>query len=641
MTIYRQLGLAVLFSALAALAVSLFAALYHARQYLETQLAEKNRDNAAALALALSRPDTTAADVAAAAAALFASGQYALVQVIDVQGRPIADHTRREQESGAPAWFVELMPIRALPGEAQISAGWVPIGTVTLLSDSRFAYAALWKTAISMTATIVIAGFICLALVGFILGRLRQPMRDVIEQARAITEHRFITIPEPKAPELKQLAAAMNDTVTRLRQYFEDEARRFEVLRREANFDPLTGLANRNFFLASLDHALSAEDSLYGGLAIVRLPELAALNRERGRETTDQVLRAVGRTLSELSPQCLGIYAGRLAGADFGLMLPAGCAAEEMLVALMDDIARAIEPIAARRLALAIGHTPFSRGESPARVLARVDAALAAAESAGGQTIRLTPPDAQSELPVSAEEWRAALRRALQQGQALKLVHHDLRTNDAMQIHHECPLRIRLDANSDWLPASRFLPLAERLGLVQELDLAALELALAELEAQPELDGLWLNLSARSIADPEFRRQMLRLLERHPDAARRLWLEIPEAGGLRQLPALRELARSLKPLGAHLGLEHYGHHFNQIGLLYDLGLDFLKVDSSFIQDVDQNPGNQAFLAGLCEIAHRIGMKVYAEGVETAAERACLKTLGFDGVTGAAVRESQT
>ncbi|MFA5083349.1 MAG: EAL domain-containing protein, partial [Hydrogenophilaceae bacterium] len=131
---------------------------------------------------------------------------------------------------------------------------------------------------------------------------------------------------------------------------------------------------------------------------------------------------------------------------------------------------------------------------------------------------------------------------------------------------------------------------------------------------------------------------MMKLLEQHPDSRQRLWLEIPETGGLRRLVALRDLARDLKPLGCHLGLEHYGHHFNQIGLLYDLGLDFLKVDPGFIQGIDGNPGNQAFLTGLCEIAHRIGIQVYAEGVETEAELAKLAEIGFDGVTGVAVRE---
>ena len=114
-------------------------------------------------------------------------------------------------------------------------------------------------------------------------------------------------------------------------------------------------------------------------------------------------------------------------------------------------------------------------------------------------------------------------------------------------------------------------------------------------------------------------------------------LEIPEASGLSRLNALRELSRDLKPLECRLGLEHYGHHFNRIGLLYALGRDFLKVDASFIQGLDSNPGNQAFLAGLCEIAHRIGIQVFAEGVERQEELDKLNELGFDGASGLLVR----
>jgi len=181
------------------------------------------------------------------------------------------------------------------------------------------------------------------------------------------------------------------------------------------------------------------------------------------------------------------------------------------------------------------------------------------------------------------------------------------------------------------------VPISDRLGLVRELDLNTLRLAIAELEADEELSGLWINLSAKAVGDAEFRVRLLDLLGNHPACRDRLWLEIPEAGGLARLEALRELSRDLKPLGCRIGLEHYGHQFNQIGRLYDLGLDFLKVDASFIHGLDGNPGNQAFLAGLLEIAHRIGMLVFAEGVEREQELAKVLELGFDGTSGAAVR----
>ena len=638
MSMYRQIWLSILVSALLALLASLFASLYNARDYLEAQLAMKNRDNAAALALALNRPEADANEAVVAATALFESGQYELVQIVDPGGKMLVQHIAREADLGAPGWFVNWLTIRSLPGEAQLSAGWTPIGTLTLMSHGGFAYAALWRTALTMSSAVFIAGLLGGLLVSLVLRRIRRPMEAVIEQARAITEHRFVTIPEPDIPEMKQLAAAMNDTVGRLREQFEDEAERYESLRRVANYDLLTGLANRTFFLASLDHALEADESLFGALAILRLPQLGQINREQGRETADDLLHRVGRCIGELTPTCAGTYAGRLTGADFGLLLPAGCDIDGLLHGLLDELLKTLEPMLGRDIAIAIGVSAFSRGDNPTRLLARIDAAVAAAESAGGQRIVQAPADADPNLPATATEWRAALRYALSESGTLKLVHHTLRLNGDPAPHRECPLRIRVREDGEWLPASRFMPLAERLGLVQELDLAALGLALDELDADVHLGGLWVNLSARSIADPGFVAAMKTLLEQHPESRTRLWLEIPESGGLRRLSELRALARDLKPFGCHLGLEHYGHHFNQIGLLYDLGLDFFKVDPAFVQGIDQNSCNQAFLAGLCEVAHRIGIQVYAEGVETEAELAKLGELGFDGVTGVAVRE---
>lgn len=639
MSMYRQLWLSILVSALLALLASLAASLWNARDYLETQLAMKNRDNAVALALALSRPDTDANDVRVAATALFNSGQYELVQVVDPAGRMLVEQVSRDTDPGAPQWFVDWLTVRSLPGRAEISVAWQPLGTVTLMSRSQFAYQSLWHTAVTMTAAVALAGLLGGVLVSLVLRRSRRPMQAVIEQARAITEHRFVTIPEPAVPEFRQLAAAMNDTVGRLREQFEEDARRYEGLRREANFDPLTGLANRTFFLASLDHALAAEDSLYGALAIIRLPHVDRINRGQGREVADELLRRAGRAIAELTPYCVGTYAGRLTGADFGLMLPVGCDTAALSEELLAKLREAVEPLAVGDDGeIDIGYGAFMRGEPPTRLLARVDAAVAWAQSSGGNRACQAAADSEPGLPVTATEWRSALRYALQDGNALKLVHHSIQIQGDPNSHRECPLRIRIRDDGEWLPASRFLPLAERLGLVQELDLAALALALEELDGDTGLGGLWVNLSAQSIADAGFLREMRALLDQHPDSRQRLWLEVPETGGLRRLAALRDLARELKPLGCHLGLEHYGHHFNQIGLLYDLGLDFLKVDPAFVHGIDGNAGNQAFLTGLCEIAHHIGIQVYAEGVETEAELARLTEIGFDGVTGVAVRE---
>jgi EAL domain-containing protein (putative c-di-GMP-specific phosphodiesterase class I) len=178
---------------------------------------------------------------------------------------------------------------------------------------------------------------------------------------------------------------------------------------------------------------------------------------------------------------------------------------------------------------------------------------------------------------------------------------------------------------------------AERLKLTPQLDLAAVALGLDELEAKPQLTGLAINLSASSIQLPEFRLSLHKLLHRRP-GTQRLWLEVAESGALAHFDAFKALCNDLRGVGCKLGLEHFGRQFSEIGRLHDLGLDYIKVDGSFVRGLDGNAGNQAFLKGLSTIAHSIGLQVIAEGVTNAADLKALGPVGFDGATGPAVNE---
>jgi len=97
------------------------------------------------------------------------------------------------------------------------------------------------------------------------------------------------------------------------------------------------------------------------------------------------------------------------------------------------------------------------------------------------------------------------------------------------------------------------------------------------------------------------------------------------------------LCLALADLPCKVGIEHFGRQFSLIGQLHDLGIDYLKIDGSFVQQIDQEAGNQAFLKGVCNIAHNIGLGVVAEGVRTDAEQQMLLSLGFDGLTGPGVK----
>jgi EAL domain-containing protein (putative c-di-GMP-specific phosphodiesterase class I) len=182
---------------------------------------------------------------------------------------------------------------------------------------------------------------------------------------------------------------------------------------------------------------------------------------------------------------------------------------------------------------------------------------------------------------------------------------------------------------------------AERLGFSAELDLAALALGLADLERQPGLPGLAINLSGSSLAQAEFQQKLAALLERHRKAASRLWVEVAETGVFKHVDEFRTLCKLLGSFQCRVGVEHFGRQFSQIGRLHDLGLSYIKVDASFTRRLDTNPGNQAFLKGVSSIAHGIGLLVIAEGVASEAEFAALSAVGFDGATGPGVKVTAT
>lgn len=634
MSLFRQLWLAVIVSTLIAFVGSFAVSMMTARQYLEEQLAIKNNDNAASLALSMSQMDKDPVTLELQVAALFDSGQYARIQVRDPEGMTLIEKTSPAVSDDVPAWFARLFPIASRPGSAQISTGWTQFGTVELVSHNRFAYRELWQGGWRLLMWFSLGGVLAGFLGMQILHRIKRPLDAVVGQARAISDRRFIRIEEPATPELKSLARAMNVMVGRVKAMFEEEASRLEQVRREATLDPLTGLANRAYFMNRLAIALNDEDApTRGSLIMLRLADLAGINRCAGRETADEVLRRTGAALRELAEKNPGAEAARLNGADFSLLLPGQNdpqpACQQLLAALQSLVAAHLLP------ENAIGHlgsSVYQHNEPVPQLLARVDAALAAAELQGPLAAQHVAEQSHCSASTQAD-WRSILTDALKD-QRLRLIEFPVADSNGLLLHLECPLRLQAEESGDWINAGSFMPVASRLSMTSELDLAAVKLALDRLAAG--LPAVAVNLAGASLIVPDFTPRLLSLLQQRRELAGKLWLEVAESGAFQYFDAFLAFSLALRPLGCRLGIEHFGRQFSQIGRLHDIGLDYLKVDGSFIRNIHGDNGNQAFLKGLCNIAHGIGLTVIAEGVNNAEELATLPALGFDGATGPAV-----
>jgi EAL domain-containing protein (putative c-di-GMP-specific phosphodiesterase class I) len=145
------------------------------------------------------------------------------------------------------------------------------------------------------------------------------------------------------------------------------------------------------------------------------------------------------------------------------------------------------------------------------------------------------------------------------------------------------------------------------------------------------------NVSPASLSDDGFVGHVRGLLAARRDAAPGLSIELAESGAQQLLPRVRELAEVLHRQGARVGLEHAGDRLGDPQALLEAGLDFVKLDASFVRGLAEDEARAQHVAGTVRMLHGLGMKVYAEGVGSAADGLALWRSGVDGLTGPVVQ----
>jgi diguanylate cyclase (GGDEF)-like protein len=632
MSLIRQVWLLLSVTLVLAFAGAVGVSVHAARHYLQTQLNLKNNDTAQSLALTLSQQKGDPVALELAISSQFDTGYYERIRLLAPGGKPLVEKQAAVRPHSAPAWFVALLGIAPEDGVAQVSDGWRQIGRLEVRSQSAFADDELWQ------GTVDTVGVLLLLLVGagvfsYVgVSRIRVPLLRTVDQAKAITERRFVTVDEPDMPELRNVTRAMNAMVGRVKAMFDEQAGQVELLRREAHCDPLTGLSNRAHFLGRMKVMLDSEDgAASGALVMVRLVELQSLNRTLGRSATDRLLQNAAAAMVESARRQGAAEVGRLNGSDFALALPE-----------VDSLRDAAADVAARLRSLLGGHdggahvvigaVRWAHGAALSMLLAAADQALARAEGRGPHSVELD--DSADSSALGEDAWRQRIRTALAERSA-ELVDFPLVGRNGELVHHESPLRLRLGAEGALVSAAQWLPMARRAQLTADVDLLAVELALLAIGADSQPRSI--NVSPSSLADSAFSARVHALATAHPAAAARLSLELAEAGAVRQLHLVRELAEQLHGCGTKIGLEHAGERLGETRGLLEAGLDFVKLDASLLQGLAHDEARAQHVAGTVRMLHGIGLRVYAEGVTEVDDAAALWAAGVDGLTGPVVQ----
>jgi len=415
---------------------------------------------------------------------------------------------------------------------------------------------------------------------------------------------------------------------------------------RLAFYDPLTHLPNRRLMRDRLQLALvaSARSKRKGALMFLDLDNFKTLNDVHGHDQGDLLLQQVAKRLSGCVREVDTV--ARLGGDEFVVMLidlsadPRVAAAqvrtagEHVLGALNHSWMLAGHD---HHNTASIGITLFSGYEKTVdELLKQADLAMYQAKAAGGNTLRFFDADVQATVAARAD-LESELRTGMQAG---KLLLHYQPQMDGLSHMTGAEALVRWQHPRRGLVSAKdFIPLAESMGLIQDLGRWVLKTAcaqLAEWAVQPDMVHLCLavNVSPRQFHQPDFVEQVLETLNRHAGIdPKKLKLELTENVMLDDVAGAIDKMTALKAHGVVLSLDDFGTGYSSLTYLKQLPLDQLKIDQSFVRDVLTSPADTAIADTIITLGHSLGLGVVAEGVETKAQRDFLNSHGCDEFQG--------
>jgi EAL domain-containing protein (putative c-di-GMP-specific phosphodiesterase class I) len=309
-------------------------------------------------------------------------------------------------------------------------------------------------------------------------------------------------------------------------------------------------------------------------------------------------------------------------------------ACERLLAGVRDDVVRT--PAGPVAVTVTIGGVNAPRhARTVPEVFVRAQEALESAKAKRLGSHQVYRPNVERDVQ-RRDNVRAAdeIVSALNERRILLAFEPVVDARSRVPLFHKCLMRIRR-ADGSLIRAHDVIPVAERLGLVRMLDHRVLELLVSEMIAVPTLAAS-LNVSPASTTDPDWWSALGAMLRANKSVAERLTIEITEMAAIHDIDGTRGFVSRVKDLGCRIAIDDFGAGYTSFRNLRKLGVDIIKIDGAYVQDLTRSEDDRAFVLTLIELARRLGLKTIAEWVQDEESAALLTQWGCDYLQGALV-----
>lgn len=406
--------------------------------------------------------------------------------------------------------------------------------------------------------------------------------------------------------------------------------------------DELTGLSNRRRLEQVLDDAITRmrREGTTGAIVYIDLDQFKIINDLEGHTAGDRLLMGIANILrSRLQPRHL---LARISSDEYAVLLEQ--TAEGEAIALAESIRRAIELYRFHtddreyQVSASVGVAILTPDEpvTPSEALARSAQACFEAKTHGRNVVHVfDKADAGTSVLHEAVDWVPRIRDALAHDRFTLVFQPVVEVSDGRAVAYEALIRMTQPDGTVVLP-EHFIPVAEHMGLIHDIDLWVVERAIDTLNA---LDGeraglsLNVNLSIHAFQDPALLALVRERLARTGVAPERITFEITETAAVANYEQTRSMVNALRAIGCRFALDDFGTGFSSFNYLRQFPVDYLKIDGSFIRNLLNDPIDQRLVRSIVEVGRALGKRIVAEFVEDVRTLELLRQYGVDRAQG--------
>jgi EAL domain-containing protein (putative c-di-GMP-specific phosphodiesterase class I)/GGDEF domain-containing protein len=431
-----------------------------------------------------------------------------------------------------------------------------------------------------------------------------------------------------------KVSSALKQQAQQFHQALQDKEDQIESLKQRTNKDSLTGLNNREAFRKELTAFLSDDRQNFAILSIVRTFELSAINMSRVSHQGEHYETSIASIISKVLQKFNKANVYRLNGSDFAIIAydisvieAQNFSAELKLKFDEYQSFNNLENVAFH------GLTPITSNQLPEQVLARVDMALAKAQTGGVNAWAFEESQDTLDFQMDEQHWRKTITEIISKRAFIFLKQPIQPVHQSMKGYQEIFTRFISD-HGNTIPTGTIFSMAQRTDTLIKLEQSIIEKIIHHCRAHIEGNDHWgLNLSAVTLQNSSFIVWLERLLLRYPDVAATLVFEVNEGMLESNLTSSKRFFNMLKRVGSRSAICSFGKGIGSFRLFKELQPNYIKIDSSLINNIENDSANQQFVRMIIDSAHRMDCQVIAEGIEHLEQKEALEKMYLDGIQG--------